>query len=64
MQESCHSIRFGVGKRKEVDVMGVTVRQKIAQHFKGIGPDTLKGRFEAIEDGINNLGLDILSNMY
>ena len=30
------------------------VKEKVAQHFKGISPDTLKGHFEAIDDSIND----------
>ena len=30
------------------------VKEKVAQRFKGISPDTLKGRFEAIDDSIED----------
>ena len=30
------------------------VKEKVAQHFKGISPDTLKGHFEAIDDSIED----------
>ena len=30
------------------------VKEKVAQHFKGASPDTLRGYFEAIDDSIND----------
>ena len=34
--------------------IAVNVKEKVAEHFKGISPDTLKGYFEAIDDSVND----------
>ena len=39
---------------KLFETIALNVKKKVAQHFKGISPDTLKGHSEAIDDSIED----------
>ena len=39
---------------KLFETIAFNVKEKVTLHFKGISPDTLRGRFEAIDDSIED----------
>ena len=39
---------------KLFETIAFNIKEKVAQHFKGITPDSLKGHFEAIDDSIED----------